>query len=107
MAEIYQDPLKLHESLKAAGLPVVGVASTGRIDYSRELTKSEKSAAYALIAGFDPAPSAEEARLMAYYERGITLEKLTWALWEHIINSNPEPYLVLQNIINDVNTLIH
>jgi len=107
MAEIYQDPLKLHESLIAVGLPVVGVASTGRIDYSRELTKSEQDKVKSLIASFDPAPSAEEARLKAYQERGITSEKLAWALWEHIINSKPEPYLALQKIMDDVNTLIH
>jgi len=107
MTEIYTDPAKLHEALKSAGFPVVGVASTGRVDYARELTKSEIEASKALILAFDPAPSLEEARLKAYQERGITTEKLTWALWEHIINSNPEPYLALQKIMDEVNMLIH
>lgn len=106
MTEIYTDPAKLHDILQSAGLPVVGVASTGRVDYSRELTKTEKAKVDSLIAGFDPAPSIEEARLKAYQERGITSDKLTWALWEHIINSNPEPYLVLQKLMDEVNILI-
>ena len=107
MTEIYQDPAKLHDALKSAGLPVVGVASTGRVDYARALTKTEIEASKALISSFDPAPSVEEARLKAYQGKGITTEKLAWALWEHIINSNPEPYLALQNVMDDVNALIH
>lgn len=44
----------LHYELEQAGLPVVGVASTGSIDYSRELTAGEQSTADAVVAAHNP-----------------------------------------------------
>ena len=44
----------LHFELNQAGLPVIGVASTGRIDYSRELTAGEQTTADAVVAAHDP-----------------------------------------------------
>ena len=49
------DVTGLHAELEAAGLPVVGVSSDGRIDYSRELTPAEQTTAQAIIAAHDPA----------------------------------------------------
>ena len=43
-------PSLLHHELENAGLPVVGVASTGRIDYSRDLSQDEFTLAAAIIA---------------------------------------------------------
>ena len=44
----------LHYELEQIGLPVVGVNSDGRIDYSRELTAGEQATAEAIVAAHDP-----------------------------------------------------
>ena len=44
----------LHYELAQAGLPIDGVASTGRIDYSRELTSGEQTTADGIVAAHDP-----------------------------------------------------
>ena len=44
----------LYYELKQASLPVEGVSSDGRIDYSRELTAQEQSTADAVVAAHDP-----------------------------------------------------
>lgn len=44
----------LHDELETAGLPVVGVSSDGRVDYSRDLTPAEQQTAAAVIAAHDP-----------------------------------------------------
>ena len=46
--------VSLTDELAAAGLPVVGVSSDGRVDYSRELTAAEQTTAQAIIAAHDP-----------------------------------------------------
>ena len=48
------DVTGLHEELITASLPVVGVSSDGRVDYSRELTAAEQTTAKAIIAAHDP-----------------------------------------------------
>ena len=55
----------LHHQLEQAGLPVIGVSSDGRIDYSRELTAQEQATAAAVIAAHDPnglLPEEQNAR---------------------------------------------
>jgi len=44
----------LHYQLVQAGLPVEGVSSDGRIDYTRQLTAQEQTTAAAVIAAHDP-----------------------------------------------------
>ena len=51
-----------HEELLAAGLPVVGVSSDGRVDYSRELTAAELTTAKAIIAAHDPLKRERDER---------------------------------------------
>lgn len=46
--------VSLTDELTAAGLPVVGVSSDGRIDYSRDLTPEEQATAQSIIAAHDP-----------------------------------------------------
>jgi hypothetical protein len=48
------DATSLHEELETAALPVVGVSSDGRVDYSRDLTPEEQTTAAAVIAAHDP-----------------------------------------------------
>ncbi len=56
------DIQSLHEALAAAGLPVVGVSSDGRIDYSRNLTAAEQATAQAVIAAHDPTKRERDER---------------------------------------------
>lgn len=44
----------LDYQLKQAGLPIIGVSSDGRIDYTRALTPAEETTAAAIIAAHDP-----------------------------------------------------
>jgi len=80
MEQIY-NPERLTKELKAAGLPVAGVASTGRVDYTRELTKAETEAAGALIAAHDTRPTEAEIEAQALAAAGITLKDMVMALW--------------------------
>ena len=48
------DSGSLYEELIAAGLPIVGVNSDGRMDCSRDLTPAEQSTAQAIISAHDP-----------------------------------------------------
>ena len=48
------DSTALYEDLQTAGLPIVGVSSDGRIDYSRDLTPAEQTTAQAIITAHDP-----------------------------------------------------
>ena len=107
MATIYDNPNKLHAELLASNLPVVGVSSDGRIDYSRELTKTEKTAAASLIDQFDPTPSIEEARLSAYNAKGITADSLAWALWCKVINDDNSMVEAIQSVIQEIDASIH
>jgi len=55
----------LHYQLEQAGLPVVGVSSGGRIDYTRVLTPAEEATAAQVIAAHDPnglLPEEQNAR---------------------------------------------
>lgn len=56
------DALSLHTELEAAGLPVVGVSSDGRVDYSRALTAAEQTTAKAIIAAHDPTKRERDER---------------------------------------------
>lgn len=52
----------LTEELSAAGLPVVGVSSDGRVDYSRPLTAAEQTTAQAIISAHDPTKRERDER---------------------------------------------
>ena len=56
------DPIQLVSELTAAGLPVVGVSSDGRTDYSRDLTPAEQTTAQAVIAAHDPTKRERDER---------------------------------------------
>ena len=89
MTETAVNPLKLSQELLNAGLPVAGVSSDGRVDYTRDLTSSERAAAEAVIASHDPALSVEESRIQAYFESGLSLQDLVLALWKKIMQDDP------------------
>lgn len=74
-------PKKLTAELQAAKLPVAGVSSRGRVDYSRELTKQETATAKAIIEAHDPKPTDAEIERDLMAKAGISLADMVMALW--------------------------
>lgn len=86
MSECVCDPKRLTQELMAAGLPVAGVASSGRIDYSRELTKKEKELALSVAQAHDASAEPFLVRQEAFLKAGVTPEKMLFALWDRVVN---------------------
>jgi len=107
MTEISINPTKLHQELLAAGLPVVSVSSEGRVDYSRVLTSTENNTADIVIAVHDPAPSTSESRIQAYYEAGITLQDMIFALWSKVVQGDTTQADKIQAIMGNINATIN
>ena len=82
------NPTLLHQQLQNAGLPVVGVDSTGKIDYSRTLTNAEKTKAEQIIAAFDPTVTVDQDPLLEFHQRGFSSEQLLAALWKHVLRGD-------------------
>ncbi|BBB47134.1 hypothetical protein [Pelolinea submarina] len=101
------NPTKLHQELLAAGLPVVSVASDGRVDYSRDLTTTEQITAAAVIAAHNTSQSTEEARIAAYFDSGISLQDLVFALWYKIMQGDATNADAIQASMDSINTTIH
>ncbi len=84
MATDSYDAPKLTRELVAAGLPIVGCASTGRIDWQEgHPTPEEQATAEAILAAHDPTPVVEpdpDAELAAAIQAATTLEQLKAAL---------------------------
>jgi len=78
------NPTLLHQQLQNAGLPVVGVDSTGKIDYSRTLTNAEKIKAEQIIAAFDPTITIDYDPLLEFHQRGFSSDQLLAALWKQV-----------------------
>ena len=70
---------KLDAELKAAGLPIVGCSSDGRIDYSREITEQEAQLAQSILDAHDPTPDPL-----------FTPEDKINALWQQIVEGNTD-----------------
>ena len=102
MTENIYNPQKLTEELQAAGLPVAGVSSTGRIDYSRVLTASEIKVSESVIEAHYQAPLTKDLRIQAYKDAGITPEILIYALWDQIIKSDSSAVTVLKEKIEAI-----
>lgn len=83
------NPAKLHQELKAAGLPVVGVSSSGRVDYERSLTSAEKASAQAVITTHDPSATEKEIFFEKLAIAGFSRDDLLFALWKSVAESNP------------------
>jgi len=101
------NPTKLHQELLAAGLPVVSVASDGRVDYSRDLTTTEQTTAASVIAAHNTAQTTEETRIAAYYDSGISLQDLVFALWYKVMQEDSTNADALQASMNSINTTIN
>ncbi len=83
------NPEKLHQELKAAGLPVVGVSSAGRVDTEKALTKAQQDQVQSIISAHDPAPSEEEIFLEKLRVAGISTDQLVLALWQRVMLDDP------------------
>ncbi len=101
------NPTKLHQELLSAGLPVVGVSSDGRVDYSRDLTTTEQTTAAAVIAAHNSSQTTEEARIAAYLNSGITLQNMVFALWYKVIQGDSTNVDVIQAGMDSINATIN
>lgn len=86
------NPTKLDQSLKAAGIPIHGCDSTGRIDFKDEATPAQRAAAAQILAAHDPNPTYAELRAKEY----PATDALVIALWERIVEGRPEASEALQ-----------
>lgn len=89
MDQLLINPTKLHEELKLAGLPVVSVSSSGRVDYSRDLSSKEKSIAFNVIKSHDPELPIQ-----------VTTDKMVLALWKKTMLGDSTEADSLQQILN-------
>ena len=80
---------KLHRELEAAGIPIDGVASDGRINFRSEVTDEQRQRALAIQQAHVPEDYLDKRRA-AYLEQGITVENLVLALWERMVEGKPE-----------------
>ncbi len=51
---------KLDRELRAAGVPIHGCASSGRVDYTTAATAGDRDRAAQVIAAHDPTPEAQD-----------------------------------------------
>lgn len=79
---------KLHRELKAAGLPVTGVSSCGRVDYARSLTGSEREIARQVISAHDPAVSDSQVFIEKLKLSGLTRDDVLYALWKSAVEGD-------------------
>lgn len=82
---------KFDTELKAAGIPIHGCASTGRIDFRDEATTEQRAQAAAILAVHDPYDYAAE-RAKEYPSTAA----LVVALWERIVEGRTEAADALQ-----------
>lgn len=84
------NPYRLHKELTAAGIPVIGVSSQGRVDTDRELTPAEQERVKAILAAHDPSiPTASEAVRRMWEKADVTMEEILEALWLSTAEDNP------------------
>jgi hypothetical protein len=100
------NPQKLTSELQSEGLPVAGVSSSGRLDFTRDLSKSEQSKVDQVLFSHDPDPSPEEQRLIAYSNAGITSEKLLFALWRELKNGLSDEANSLSSLMKSIDDRI-
>lgn len=82
------NPNKLTEELRAAGLPVAGVSSAGRVDYSRNLTKKEQDIVTAIIDAHDPSLSDPDVQFSLFSKAGVSLQEMVMALWKKVVKED-------------------
>lgn len=91
--------IKLHQELKEAGLPVVSVSASGRVDYSRSLTAAEKSTAQAIFDAHDPTVPDRQVFFEKLTQAGFTRDDLLYALWKKVVDNDP---LSINDIVDNL-----
>lgn len=81
---------RLHQELKDAGLPVVSVSTSGRIDYSRSLTAAERETATQVVAVHDPAVSDKDVFLEKLALAGLSRDDVLYALWKSVAGGDDQ-----------------
>lgn len=99
MPEIIYNPKKLTQELQEAKLPVAGVSTSGRISFSRELSKSERTKSDEIINNHDP-ESFQDSRLELLKQAGITPDDLLFALWDQVIKGDSSAASTLKSKMN-------
>jgi nitrate reductase assembly molybdenum cofactor insertion protein NarJ len=72
------NPEKLHQELKEAGLPVVGVSASGLVDYSRSLMAAEQTTADQVIADHDPVVSDSDVFIEKLKAAGLSRDDVLY-----------------------------
>jgi hypothetical protein len=107
MSEVEINPVKLHQELLSVDLPVVSVSTDGRIDYSRDLTVSEQSTAAAVIAAHNVSQTTEESCMQAYFDAGISVQSMAFALWKKIMQADSTDADEIQSLMDAINATIN
>ena len=107
MPEIDINPVKLHQELLSAGLPVVSVSTDGRVDYSRDLTVSEQKTSAAVIAAHNVSQTTEESRMQAYLDAGISVQNIAFALWAKVMQEDSTDADEIQSLMDVINATIN
>ena len=67
------NPTDLHQVLVTAGIPIAGVASSGRVDFAPEATPEQMATAQTIVANYDQA-AIDAARDQAAADQAAKLE---------------------------------
>jgi hypothetical protein len=97
MPEKIYDPKRLTQELQDENLPVASVSSDGRVSFSRELSKSEKSKVETIIGLHDSNPTAFETRVEDLKAAGVDIETIVLALWDLIIKGDSSAATALKD----------
>lgn len=105
MSDNIYNPKVLTDQLQKAGLPVASVSSTGRVDYSRALSKAELLLAESVLNAHDPRPTDFDLRVEQMQKSGITFEMLVLALWDQIVKGDDSAATALNEQIMEIDHL--
>lgn len=95
---------KLHQELVAAGIPMIGVDETGRIDFAPEATQGQRQHAAQIVAAHDPEPSAHEKRRAAFF-KAVMVEEIIEGLFEYLLENKPGKLQALQQKRQEIKAL--
>ncbi|NPV87271.1 MAG: hypothetical protein HPY45_14830 [Anaerolineae bacterium] len=88
-------PLKLHQELKDAGLPVISVDETGSVTIEGDATPQQIATIEQIKAAHVPVPSLPELEISSITTE--TLIKMVLTLWDKVIEQKPDKDLTLKD----------
>jgi hypothetical protein len=96
------NPQKLIKEFEATGIPVVSVHADGRYFLADTATPEQLEAAAKIVAAHTPEDYLEE-RQTAYLENGLTPEAMLEALWQQVVEHQPDASNALQSVREHIN----